>query len=83
MNDKPPAYSFHNNFETSSAAISTISGSEAYNRRNPSGKKPSKKAKLNPKRPIESDPHLCTDLCGIIRSKFNCLKINLNILLKC
>jgi hypothetical protein len=74
MNDRPPSYSFHQNFESSSAAIPTISGgTEAYNRRNPSGarKQVGDDTKAKSKRPIESDPHLCTDFLYLIRSNQN------------
>ena len=71
MNDKPPAYTFQNDFERSSAAIPTISGgTEAYNRRNPGGTKRQVDDGRNTKskRPIETDPNLCTDLMSILRS---------------
>ena len=65
MNDRPPPYTFNSNFESSNPAISTIGGTEAYNR------KSGRKSAINHKNQEtkQEEPSLCQDGCGIIRSK--------------
>jgi hypothetical protein len=65
MSNTTVDYNHHDNFESSSATISTISGADNQVRRR---NKPVKKSKPK-KQQVDEEPGICEDIFGLIRSK--------------